>query len=418
MPFRTRTILLAGVLLAGVPQLSASEPVLRVGTSGDYRPFSENTPGGYRGFDIAVAERFARDTGVAVAWVPFRWPELLEAMKAGRFDVAMSGVTIRPERSIRGRFTVPVVETGAVLLVRGATWRRLEVAPAQALERLDEADVLLAVNAGGHLERVTRAHFPSARIRAIPDNRAVRQALAAGEVDAIVSDTLEAPGWLQGLTDVRLVGPFTRDHKAYWVRADDAALATRLDAWLMARERDGSLAALRAEWFGDASLRRTATPLEALLAACDERLALMASVAEYKRARGVAVVDPEREARVLAAAWQAVTEAAEQAGGEPPPRVDVDRFYRAQIAAAVAIQHRILAGPMPPGTAVFDLAQEIRPALLRIGERMASLLLLTARDSEPRRSDLHGRVEEALARHRLPAAQTRGIAEAIARLSR
>lgn len=73
---------------------------------------------------------------------------------------------------------------------------------------------------------------------------------------------------------------------------------------------------------------------------------------------------------------------------------------------------------MPPDTAVFDLVQEIRPALLRIGERMASLLLLTARDSEPRRSDLHGRVEEALARHQLPVARTRGIAEAIARLSR
>ena len=107
-----------------------------------------------------------------------------------------------------------------------------------------------------------------------------------------------------------------------------------------------------------------------------------------------------------------------RAGGESPPRVDVARFYRAQIAAAVAIQHRILAQPMPPGTAVFDLAQEIRPALLRIGERMASLLLLTARDSEPRRSDLHARVEEALVRHQLPAARTRGIAEAIARLSR
>ena len=418
MPLRTRTILLAGLLVGVALQLAASNLVLRVGTSGDYRPFSEHTPDGYRGFDIAVAERFASETGAAVTWVPFRWPELSEAMKAGRFDLAMSGVTIRPERSIRGRFTVPVVETGAVLLVRDATWRRLGMAPARALEQLDDAGVRLGVNAGGHLERVTRAHFPSARIRAIPDNRAVRRALAAGEVDAIVTDTLEAPGWLQGLTHVRLVGPFTRDRKAYWVRADDPSLATRLDAWLMAAERDGSLAALRAEWFGDAVARRTATPLAALLAACDERLALMASVAEYKRGRGVAVVDPEREARVLEAAWQAVAQAAEQAGGEPPPRADVERFYRAQIAAAVAIQHRILAGPMPTGTAVFDLAQEIRPALLRIGERMASLLLLTARDSEPRSSDLHSRVEEALAMHQLPAERTRVIADAIARLSR
>jgi len=418
MSFRTRTILLAGVLLAAGQPLAEAEPVLRVGTSGDYRPFSDLTPDGYRGFDIAVAERFARDTGTAVVWAAFRWPELLEAMKAGRFDVAMSGVTIRPERSIRGRFTVPVVETGAVILVRGATWRRLGITSSRALEQLDAAGVKVAVNAGGHLERVARHHFPSTRIRAIPDNGAVRNALVAGEVDAIVTDSLEAPGWLQGLTDVRLIGPFTRDYKAYWVHADDGALATRLDAWLIAAERDGSLATLRAEWFGEASGRRTATPLEALLAACDERLALMTAVAEYKRASGVAVVDPERESRVLEAGWRAVAGAAEQLGHESLPRREVERFYRAQIAAAVAIQQRILAGPTPTAAVAFDLAREIRPALLRIGERMAILLLLTAHDSEPAPSDLHARVEEVLAKHQLPAERTRVIADAIAGLRR
>jgi chorismate mutase-like protein len=313
---------------------------------------------------------------------------------------------------------VPVVETGAVLLVRGETWRRLGVDPARALEQLDDASLLLAVNAGGHLERVTRAHFPSARIRAIPDNRAVRNALAGGEVDAVVTDTLEAPGWLQGLSDVQLVGPFTRDRKAYWVRADDAALVTRLDAWLMRAERDGSLTGLRAEWFGEAAVRRTATPLEALLASCDERLALMPAVAEYKRAHGIPVVDPEREVRVLEAAWKAVALAAERAGSEPPPRRDVERFYRAQIDAAVAIQYRVIAEPAPKGAATFDLASEIRPALLRIGERMATLLVLAARDSEPKSSDLPARVGDALARHPLAAERVSAIAEAIARLTR
>ena len=101
-----------------------------------------------------------------------------------------------------------------------------------------------------------------------------------------------------------------------------------------------------------------------------------------------------------------------------PPRPDVERFYRAQIAAAIAIQQRILDEPTPKGTAVFDLANEIRPALLRIGERMATLLILAARDSEPKPFDLAVRVEDALARHQLPAERIRGIAEAIERLTR
>jgi cyclohexadienyl dehydratase len=416
MRFRTRTILVAGVLIGAALEVAASEPALRVGTSGDYLPFSERTPDGYRGFDIAIAERFAGETGARVSWIPFRWPELLQAMRAGRFDLAMSGVTIRPERSILGRFTVPVVETGAVLLVREAAWRRRGIDPEQGFESLDLADLVLAVNAGGHLERVARAHFPAARIRAIPDNDGVRKVLAAGEVDAVVTDTLEAPGWLQGMKDVRLVGPFTRDLKAYWVRADEAELATRLDAWLMKAERDGALAGLRSEWFGEAAVHRTATPFEALLAACRERLALMSSVAEFKRAHAIPVVDPEREARVLAAGWQAVVLAAERTRSALPARPAVEAFYKAQMAAAVAIQRRVLAEPSPQGAPVFDLKSEIRPALLRIGERMASLLVQTASEPKANSVDLEIRVEEALASYRLPVERSRAIATAIARL--
>lgn len=415
MPFRTRTILLAGALAAAALSVAASEPVLRVGTSGDYRPFSERRGEGVRGFDVAVAERFARDSGVRLVFEPFRWPELLDAMKAGRFDVAMSGITVRPERSIAGRFTVPVVETGAVLLVRDAAWARLVRDPARALEQLDDPSVEVAVNAGGHLERVTREHLRSARIRAIPDNAGVRDALSTGQVDAIVTDTLEAPGWLQGLAGVRLVGPFTRDRKAYWVRPDDPGLATRLDAWLMAAEADGRLAALRTEWFGDAAGRRTATPVDALLASCDERLALMIPVAESKRTRGIPVEDPEREARVLEAGWQAVRLASARGGREAPERADVERFYRAQIDAAVAIQQRVLAAPPIPGAPSFDLVSEIRPALLRIGERMADLLVRTA--AEPLPVDLDARVAGALARQRLPSGRSEAIAAAIRRLS-
>jgi len=416
MHSKTRTTLLAAALVFAGLRFASAEATLRVGTSGDYPPFSERTSDGYRGFDVALAERFARDTGAAVSWVPFRWPELLEAMGAGRFDVAMSGITIRPERSVAGRFSVPVVETGAVLLVRGDAWRREALGGSPPPERFDASEWSIAVNAGGHLERVTRARFPEARIRAIPDNDAVLAALASGAVDAIVSDTLEAPGWMRRAGDVRLVGPFTRDLKAYWLQPGEASLARRLDAWLLASERDGSLAALRREWFGEAAARPTASPLEALLAACRERLALMVPVAESKREAGLQVVDPAREQRVLAAGWNAVRVAAQGLGVSPPPRADVERFYRAQIDAAVALQRQVLSA-QPEGRANFDLGRELRPALLRIGERMANLLVQVARAPDPPPVDLRERVDVALAGYDLPAERTAAIVDSIARLS-
>ena len=38
-------------------------------------------------------------------------------LQAGKFDVAMSGITIRSDRSIGGQFTVPTTKSGAVVLV-------------------------------------------------------------------------------------------------------------------------------------------------------------------------------------------------------------------------------------------------------------------------------------------------------------
>ena len=69
-------------------------------------------------------------------WVPLRWATLERDFAAGRFDVVMSGVTVRPERSLAGRFSVPAATSGAVALAREAS----------ALER---AGVRIAVNAAG-----------------------------------------------------------------------------------------------------------------------------------------------------------------------------------------------------------------------------------------------------------------------------
>ncbi|MDX1650761.1 MAG: transporter substrate-binding domain-containing protein, partial [Myxococcota bacterium] len=279
-------LLLPLLALAAWPAASSGQAdearardVLRVATSGDYAPFSVRREDGSRaGLDVEVARAFARDTGRRLRVVPLRWPALLEDLAAGRFDVAMSGVTVRPERSLEGRFSVPVATSGALVLAPRAR-------AADGLAALDAAGTRIAVNAGGHLERAARAHFRRARVVPVPDNARVLERLRRGEVDAVVTDTLEAPHWEARLPGLARLGPFTRDRKAYLLPADAADLAAELDAWLLAREADGTLAALRDRALGEAA-RPTATPLAALVAAVDERLALMPLVAEAKRASG------------------------------------------------------------------------------------------------------------------------------------
>jgi cyclohexadienyl dehydratase len=351
--------------------------VLSVGTSGDYAPFSHRAGGVARpsGFDIDLAEAFARDSGRELQLVDFRWPALLRGLAARDFDVAMSGVTVRPDRSLAGRFSVPLARSGAVVLVRAPD----AVGGLSALERGAPA---IAVNRGGHLERVTRARFPNASVRAIERNQDVLAELLEGRATAIVTDTLEAPHWLARTAGLVALGPFTRDDKAFLIRSDRPELARELDAWLLARERDGTLAKLRVRHFGPGDWPPTATPQAALDAALRERLALMPLVAEAKRRSGAPVEDLERERRVLEAAARSVARSAQARGVEPPDEDGVRRFFEAQIDAAKRVQREVLAAPPDPALEPADLTHEIRPALIRIGDRIA--LLLVERSLESR----------------------------------
>lgn len=360
------TAVFAGAVRAGADDTGT----LVVGTSGDYAPFSraQEDGGGFEGFDVELARRFAKDRGLAVRFVRFRWPRLVQDLAAGRFDVAMSGVTVRPERSLAGRFSVPVLETGAVALVPKSSWKELD--------QLDRPAIRIGVNAGGHLERVAAERLPHATRLSIPDNAGVVRALQEGVVQVAITDSVEAPLWLSQLTDFVALPPFTRDRKALLVRPDRPDLAADLDAWLLASERDDSLAALRSEHFGKGPWLATADPLVALFASLDERLSLMPLVAFVKRDTGIPLEVPGREAVVLEAASATVLEAAKRHHQVPPSLATVRSFFQAQMEAAKQVQRDAVADPSyEPEPPLPDLDADLRPALLRIGTRVAQLVL-------------------------------------------
>jgi cyclohexadienyl dehydratase len=322
---------LAALLLVGCAHAG---PELRVGTSGDYAPFSLDG----RGFDVEVAHRFAAEHGLALRFVPFRWPELEAAVRAGTFDVAMSGVTWRPERAVVG-YQTRAVAMGAPCLVGADPPRRV------------------AVNRGGRLERWARARFPEAAILAVDDNRSLPERLCRGEVDAFVTDRFE-------LGHVRDAGwparcePAT-ERKVYWVAPARAAdLGPALDAWL--ERSEPALAELRARWFGAPDPR---APLDDAIDLLARRFELMPAVARAKRARGLPLADPAQEERVLAAARQS----AASAGLAAAP---TEALFRLLVAQARRVQQRAGDDAAP----ALDLDAELRPAIGALGPRIVAAL--------------------------------------------
>src|SRR6201999_2320940 len=80
--------------------------VLRIGTTGDYKPFSYKTADGTLvGADIEMAKDLAATLGVRPEFVPTTWKTLLDDFKGGKFDVALGGITVNPDRAAVGDFS-------------------------------------------------------------------------------------------------------------------------------------------------------------------------------------------------------------------------------------------------------------------------------------------------------------------------
>ncbi|MCL4686753.1 transporter substrate-binding domain-containing protein [Myxococcota bacterium] len=321
--------------------------ILRVGTSGDYPPFSiladldSHALAPVRGFDVELAARIARDLALGIEWVPFRWPELAARVAADEFDVVASGVTWRPERAVSGWMTRTTAVGGPCVVG-------------------DPAPARVAVNHGGVLERFARARFAGAEILALDDNRALGRALTRRRADAIVTDSFERPH-LDLPTETPFACEAKTDRKVLWLAPARAAeLGPQLDAWLASHEDE--IDELRVRWLGGSAPRTGTDHLLDLLA---RRLAYMPAVAAWKRAHGVTIEDAAREVAVLDAARQE----AQRAGLEPAA---VAALFALQIELSKRAQADAVEAPDAAARPALDLGGQIRPELVRLGARIVA----------------------------------------------
>ena len=176
----------AMVLLALIPGAAAPAPalaensrlesilerqVLRVGTTGDYRLFTEfdRATGEYSGFDIDMANSLAQALGAKVEFVPTTWASLASDLVSGAFDIAMGGVSVTLDRQKKGFFSAPYLREGKTPIARCT-----EADKFQTLAEIDRAVVKVIVNRAGGNERFDRAHLHAAEIIPYPDNDDLR----------------------------------------------------------------------------------------------------------------------------------------------------------------------------------------------------------------------------------------------------
>ena len=210
--------------------------VLRVGTTGDYTPFSLKQPdGSYQGADIDMAYDLAERLDVGITFVPTVWVDLLDDFLADKFDIAMGGVTVTAARAERAFFSIPTFVDGKRPLARTADRDCFT-----SLEAIDQPGVRLIANPGSANEAFARAHFKRATVIIHHDNASVFDELVAGRADVMITDGLEADHQARLHPELCAVvaAPFTRLEKAYMF-AQDPAMKAYIDDWLGAAFASG-----------------------------------------------------------------------------------------------------------------------------------------------------------------------------------
>lgn len=208
-----------------------SAGTLRVGMTGDYAPFSLRDPDGHiTGADVTMAQALAQSLGVSLDIVPTSWKTLQADLQADRYDIAMGGISVTPDRAAIGDFSIPLVRDGKRPIVRcGDKDRYVSIAA------IDQPGIRVVVNPGGTNERFAKANFSHATLEEHADNRTIFDEIAAGRADVMVTDGAEVdyqarrhPGQL---CPAAVPDSFDHADKAYWMTRDQP-LKAAVDHWL------------------------------------------------------------------------------------------------------------------------------------------------------------------------------------------
>lgn len=236
-------LVLAGCQSAGGGLLSKP---LKVGVSLDYPPLAMSQNGAPAGLEVDLVKAVAERMGRKVEFVPMAWSNLLPAVEQHQVDVAISGITVTPEREQRVSFTQPHMSMGQMAIIRIR-----DVARYGRPQSLYQAGMRVGVEKGSTGEGFARDYLPKAVLQAFPGSEAGLNALAGGVIDVFIHD---APtSWAMDRSRyssqlLSLYRPLTNEKVAWAVAKDQGELLQALDKALVTVKADGSYALMKQRW--------------------------------------------------------------------------------------------------------------------------------------------------------------------------
>ena len=191
-------------LEAGHLEDIAARGTIRIGTTGDYIPMSYLNPatGEYEGIDAELSKIIADSLGVAIEYVPTTWPTLAADVQAGKFDIALCGIS----RNFARAKTMAMSDAyGEGLFGKTILCCKSDAKKFKTVADLNKPSVRIMINPGGTNEKFARANLSQAKLIVHEENADIPIQVAEGKADIMITETVEAISWIK--REPRLAAP-------------------------------------------------------------------------------------------------------------------------------------------------------------------------------------------------------------------
>ena len=199
------------------------------------------------GFEIDVAKKVAADMDVDVEFVPTSWDGIIPALIAGKFDVIIGGMSVRPQRNLTINFTIPYAHSGM-----GIAANKAMTADMKWPDDYDSVDVTFSCRRGATSCNDVDRLFPKATVRKFDDDVQAFQEVLNGNAHAVLSSYPKPVEWASGNPE-HIVLPTTdnlsQGDEAFGLRKGDPDALNFFSNWILVNTTNGWLEERHHYWF-------------------------------------------------------------------------------------------------------------------------------------------------------------------------
>ena len=232
-----------------LPDLAGREVV--VVTENAYPPLQFLDKDGQAvGWEYDAMAEIAKRLNITVKYENISWDAMIPAVSEGQFDLGMTGITIRDDRKDKVDFSDAYMRSEMLMMVRGDEARFTDAAGFAA-----DPDLLMAAQPGTTpfyvgVYEVLDGNEENARIVKFETFGAGLEALKAGDVDLVLSDSTAANGYVAGSEGgLKIIGEPLGAEDFGFIFPKGSDLVAPMNAAIASMKADGTLDALNTKWF-------------------------------------------------------------------------------------------------------------------------------------------------------------------------